>query len=89
MFLSRLSQSTLHDRLPDSPNRVIPSCSIPSLTERSKRCKKFWYVTVEEVQKAVNLAIAKFGHNEYVRLDVKVMIEDAYREARDGQKFQY
>ena len=53
-------------------------------------------VTVEEVEKEVNLEDmrVKFTHddkalNEKFRRYAKGMIENAYREARDGKKFQY
>jgi hypothetical protein len=52
-------------------------------------------VTVEEVQKAVNVEPlrVKFTHddkdlNKKFRSYTDGMIENAYREARDGQKFE-
>jgi glyoxylase-like metal-dependent hydrolase (beta-lactamase superfamily II) len=53
-------------------------------------------VTVEEVQKAINVEFLrlKFTHNDkelnkQFRSSAKDMVENAYREARDGQKFDY
>jgi cyclase len=67
-----------------------------SITGQVRRAVQQGLVTVEEVQKTVNLddLRAKFTHddqdlNKKFRRYANGMIENAYREARDGKKLEY
>jgi len=70
-----------------------------SIIQRVHAAERQGLVSVEQVQKAVNVdeLLSKFVQNdqelkdfaEYLRLDLLSMVENAYREGRDGEKFPY
>jgi glyoxylase-like metal-dependent hydrolase (beta-lactamase superfamily II) len=72
---------------------------LEEIVEQTRKAVQDGLVTVEEVQKAVKVdeLLAKFvgddkglkEYEDFLRLDLQLMIENAYREAKDGEKFSY
>ena len=72
---------------------------LEEIVAQTRKAVRDGLVTVEEVQKAVKVdeLLARFvggdkgleEFEDFLRLDISLMVENAYREARDGEKFTY